>query len=460
MNVDLLIKNGNVVFPKEGVQQVNIGITNGEITGIYKNNETIKSKETIDATDLHVMPGVIDAHQHLGIYNSIEEDFRDTKQHAVGGITTIVNYDRQPVSYLDFFPKIKAIGEKNSYIDFSYSLGILTEEHIDELEELVERYGLTSFKFFRNYERQLNDKFEIDHGIDLSSMDLIRLLERFKEISPKLLLAVHCENMDINRALTNQLQKEEVEDSLRTWSKTSPGYAEAESLLSTLYLNSIIGGNVFVVHLSSGASVDMLEKVPWLLESGVRIETCPHYLVLTENSEIGLHAKVGPPIHSKEDQDRLWDGIKNGLINAIGTDHVPNSRAVKFSSGNSVWDTKFGFPGAGALLPLMLTEGYKKRNITLERIAEITSYNVAKAFNLSKKGKIEIGADADFAIVDLNEEKVITTELLHSISDYSVYEGIKAIGWPVYTINRGEIIVKNGEPVKKCGRGRFIKRRI
>jgi len=355
---------------------------------------------------------------------------------------------------------MKAIGEANSYIDFSYSLGILTEQHIEELDEVVNRFGLTSFKFFRNYERQLNDKFQIDDGIDLSSMDLMRLLQQFKEISPKLLLAVHCENMDINRSLTKKLQQEDVEDSLQTWSKTSPGYAEAESLLSTLYLNSIVGGNVFAVHISSGASVDVLEKAPWLLESGVTIETCPHYLTLTEDSATGLHAKVGPPIHSKEDQDRLWEGIEKGLINAIGTDHVPNSRDVKFSPTDGVWDTKFGFPGAGPLLPLMLTEGYKKRGIALERIAEITSYQVAESFNLSNKGRIEIGADADFAIVDLNEEKTITPELLHSVSDYSVYEGMKTIGWPVYTISRGETIVKNGEPTKEYGRGKYVERTI
>src|SRR5699024_5264615 len=277
MKVDLLIQNGTVVFPKSDVQQVNIGVTDGKIVGIYERDERVEATETIDATGLHVMPGVIDAHQHLGIYNSTEEDFRDTKQHAVGGITTVVNYDRQPVSYLEFFPKVKKIGEENSYIDFSYSLGILTEQHIDELEEVVNRFGLTSFKFFRNYERQLNDKFNIENGINLSSMDLMRLLQTFKEISPKLLLGVHCENMDINRYLTEELKKQDVSDTLQTWSKTSPGYAEAESLLSTLYLNHIVGGNVFCVHLSSGASVDVLEKVPWLLESGVKIETCPHY---------------------------------------------------------------------------------------------------------------------------------------------------------------------------------------
>lgn len=459
MQLDLLIKNGNVVFPKRGVQQVNIGIKNGKITHIFEQNESANFNEVIDAKGLYVMPGVIDGHQHLGIYNSVEEDFQDTRQHAIGGVTTLVNYDRQPVSYLDFFPKVKEIGEKNSYVDFSYSLGVLTEQHIEELEELVHKFGLTSFKFFRNYERQLNDKFNINDGIDLSSMDLMRILKRFKEISPKLLLGVHCENMDINRYLTSDLKKQNNSDTLKTWSKTSPGYAEAESLLSTLYLNQIVGGNVFCVHLTSGASVDVLEEVPWLLESGAKIETCPHYLLLTEESETGLNAKVGPPIHSRWDQDRLWDGIEKGLINAIGTDHVPNNKEVKYSNGEDVWNTKFGFPGAGALLPLMITEGHLNRGIPLERIADITSYQVAESFNLESKGRIEVGADADFAIVNLDEYKKITPELMESQSDYTVYQGIEASGWPVYTINRGEIIVENGKTTKENGRGVFIRRK-
>ncbi|HWL12137.1 MAG TPA: amidohydrolase family protein [Ureibacillus sp.] len=458
--LDLLIRNGEVVFPKRGVLRADLGIKDEKIVGIYDRNQEVDAKKVIDAEGLHIFPGLIDAHEHLGIYNSVEDDFRDTKQHAVGGVTTIVNYDRIPKSYLEAFPRLKEIGEQNSYIDFGYSLGILLEDHIDELEEVIERFGVTSFKFFRNYERQLNDKFKVNNAINLTSMDLIRILERFKSISPKLLLGMHSENMDINRYLTQKLQQETVEDHLSTWSKTSPGYAEAESMLSTLYLNQIVGGNVFIVHLSSGTSVDLLEKAPWLVENGAKVETCVHYLTLTNESAAGLHAKVGPPIQGQWDQDRLWDGIKNGLINAIGTDHVPCSKDVKYKSGTGVFETQYGFPGVGALLPLMITEGYVKRGVPLERIADICSTQVADSFNLPQKGRIEVGADADFAIVDLKENKTITHQLLQSASDYTVYEGMDAVGWPVYTISRGEVILEKGKITAKPGRGKYLHRHI
>ncbi|MBO0603001.1 dihydroorotase family protein [Sporosarcina sp. E16_3] len=460
MKVDLLIKNGLVVFPQIGVKEVHLGVLNGKITGIFEEIDGIDANEVIDASGLHIFPGLVDAHEHLGIYNSVENDFIDTKQHAVGGVTTVVNYDRQVVSYLDFFPKVLEIGEKNSYIDFTYSLGILTEQHIDELEETVERFGLTSFKFFRNYEKQLNEKFKISNGIDLSSYDLIRILEKFKAISPKLLLAIHCENMDINRNLITKYKAEGANDGLKTWSLTSPGYAEAESMLSTLYLNKIVGGNVYIVHLTSAASVDVLESMPWLLEKGAIVETCAHYLCLTEDSDVGLHAKVGPPIHGQHDSDRLWEGIKNGTINSIGTDHVPNSIEKKYSAGKDVFDTLYGFPSVGALLPIMITEGHIKRGLPLERIADITSYQPAESFNLPSKGRIEVGADADFAIVDINKKEVVTPERTHSASDYSVFDGREVVGWPVYTISRGEVIYKDGKLTKENGRGKYIRRSI
>jgi dihydroorotase-like cyclic amidohydrolase len=183
MRLDLFIRGGHVVFPRSGVRKANIGVRNGKIVGIYDEEERLDAVKELDVTGLYVFPGLIDAHEHLGIYNSVEEDFLDTKEHAIGGITTVINYDRQPVSYHEFFPKVREIGERCSYIDFGYSLGILTEQHIDELEEYVLQYGLTSFKFFRNYERQLNAKFKITNGIDLSSADLVRILKRCKEIS-------------------------------------------------------------------------------------------------------------------------------------------------------------------------------------------------------------------------------------------------------------------------------------
>lgn len=461
MRYDLVIEQGHVVFPGEGVRKADIAVKNGKIAAILYDGSEVDAARRIQANGLYVFPGLVDAHEHLGIYNSVAADFADTVENAIGGITTVVNFYREPKSYHEVMPRLIEESEAHSLIDFSYTLGVLTNQHLDEMEEYVEYFGLTSFKFFRNYERVVNTTFKTDDGIDLSAADLVRILKRMTEISPKMLLAVHCENMDIARFLTKELKHEVAPDTLDTWSRTSPGYAEAESLLSTLYLNYVVGGNVFLVHLSSGASVDALEKVRgWLLNSRAKVETCPHYLTLTTDSECGLKAKIGPPVHSESDRERLWEGIKTGLINAIGTDHCPNSLAQKFAKGQDVWNTLFAFPSAGTLLPLMITEGYHKRGVPLERIADITSRQVADSYNLPMKGRIEVGADADFAIVDLEREQIVTPQLFHSSTDYSVYEGMALKGWPVYTISRGDIIVDHGEPVIRVARGRYIRRSI
>ncbi|MDM5336622.1 amidohydrolase family protein [Fictibacillus enclensis] len=458
--LDLLIKNGNVVFPKKGVKAVDIGVKNGKIHCLAEKGSNLKATKEIDISGLHVFPGVIDAHQHLGIYNEIGKDFADTKGHAIGGITTIVNYYREPQSYFNVIPRLIEEAEKNSYIDFAFSMGILTNQHIKELEGYIHEFGQTSFKFFRNYERRVRDVFKTDDGIDLSSADLVHILQRFKEISPKMLLSIHCENMDIQRRLTSELKKQDLPDNLETWSKTSPGYAEAESLLSTLYLNEQVEGNIFIVHLTSGESVDVLKKSPWLRERGVKVETCTHYLNLTTEAKCGLHAKIGPPIHHQWDQDQLWDGISSGIIQAIGTDHCPSTLSKKYGKGEGVWDALFAFPSAGTLLPSMITKGHFQYGLPLETIADITSCQLAESFNLTQKGDISVGKDADFAIVDLNKEQTVKPDLFFSECDYGVFEGMNFRGWPLHTLSRGEFLVKDGNPVMKEARGRYVKRSI
>lgn len=198
--LDLLIKNGDVVFPGEEVRRVNIGVKNGKIEGIYASEQNVDVAKILDVTGMHVFPGLLDAHEHLGIYNSAAEDFADTAANAIGGVTTVVNYYREPKSYFEVMPRLIEEGEANSLIDFSFSPGIIIEQHLDELEGYIDKFGLTSFKFFRNYERVAHQVFNTDQAIDLTSPELLRILQRFRDISPKMLLAVHCENMDIAQA--------------------------------------------------------------------------------------------------------------------------------------------------------------------------------------------------------------------------------------------------------------------
>lgn len=461
--LDLLITHGTVVFPGVGLQKVDVGVRGERIAGFYGEGETLEARRAIDASGLVVMPGAIDPHVHFGIYQPLQEDTaRDTKAAALGGYTSVVNYYRTAAPYLDTIPKVIDDMAQVSTIDFGLSLGLLTEQHVAEFEQSIRELGVTSWKFYRNYQGAVRTVFGIEDPLNLDDADFVDTLRRMQEISDELVLCVHCEDMALQRSIIKQMKQGPVENSLAALSRTSPGYGEAVSLLTTLYLNKIAGGNVFVVHLSAGASVDVLEQSSWLLEStGAVIETTPHYLILNEESPCGLLAKVGPPIHSAKDSERLWDGVSKGLITSLGSDNVPNTYAKKTEAGTDLWGTKYGFGGIGLELPLMISEGYHKRGIPLETIASLTSQQPARSFGLyPRKGAMQVSADADLVLVDLEKERDVTTDLPHVACDYSVYEGMKVKGWPVMTISRGEVIAENDQVLGKPGRGQYLRRAI
>jgi dihydropyrimidinase len=184
------------------------------------------------------------------------------------------------------------------------------------------------------------------------------------------------------------------------------------------------------------------------------VETCPHYLTLTKDEPLGNLGKVNPPLRDTDDIEALWKGIRWGLIDTIGSDHCPFRKEDK---SGSIWDARTGFPGSATMLPILLSEGVHKKRITLERVTEVTSFNTAKIFNLfPKKGTIQIGSDADLCIVDLYLSKKVNFKILRSVSDFSVYDRWVLKGWPILTMVRGKIIMKDGKIIGEKGYGRFI----
>jgi dihydropyrimidinase len=354
--------------------------------------------------------------------------------------------------------------EKVSLIDFAFSLGLLRQAHWDEFEEAVRETGVTSWKFYRMYEGRVDTVFGIKDALTLNDAELLRTIRRFAEFSDKLLVCVHCQNMDIADQATAELKAQaQIEHTLAEFARTSPGYAEADNVLQTLHLAHLAGGpgNVYIVHLSSGHSVEILERCRWLVEgTGTIIETTPHYLNLTKYAPAGLLAKVGPPIQTEWDQQRLWEGVKRGYITAYGGDHIP-CRPVEKKGGQDLWETKFGFGGIGAEFSLLLSEGYHKRGLPLEQIAVLTSRQAAISFGLyPQKGAMAVNADADFALVDLNLERTITLDMPEVTDGYFVYEGMTTRGWPVTTILRGQVIADRGQVVGEAGYGQYLRREI
>jgi dihydropyrimidinase len=449
MDIDMLVSNGKVVIPKVGVRDLNIGISGGKIVGLFERNFPIKGKTHIDVNGKFVLPGVIESHTHIGE----NEYLTETKSAAAGGVTTLLNYVRDiKGDYSDFFERLKEVSQKQAFIDFSPHFGLITQKHLSNLSKYISEFGISSFKFFMNYRGEEGKHVGVIDGIDDGFMfDCFLALGKYNHAPA----CIHAENIEIGWYLRKKLQEAGRTD-LAAWEENKPDYTEAEAIRRALYLGEISNCPIYIVHVSSKKGLDEIREFRETRYKRIYAETCTHYLTLRSDSGIGVIGKTSPPLRYKEDVESLWKGVIDGTINTIASDHVPRKKETK---RGTIWEASGGYPGVATLLPLLLSEGVNKRGIKLERIAELVSYNVAKIFNLyPRKGTIEIGSDADLTIIDLDLEKEVKWEDLYSLSDYTVYEGWKLKGWPIYTIVRGKVVMEKGEVKGEPGYGQFIPR--
>lgn len=463
---DMLIKNGTVVFEND-IRKADILVREGKIAGIFAPGEAMEDNvEILDATGLHVMPGAIDPHQHLGLYNSFEESYEeDSKREAIGGLTSIVEYHRGKGNYFETVSEEIEIGEKHSIVDFAISLGLCAKKHMSELEDYVKKLGITSFKFFFDKQDIAHTFYGIakEEALTLDKADLYYIIKKLAEIDPKLLLCIHCEDPDMFRAFLKEREENNPNSTaMADWDAGRPDFCESNCVAGAMLINAELHGNIYIVHTSAKKSLDVYKALSENIDCGnVTIETCPQYLLLDKNAS--MDAKVNPPLRSKEDNEALWEGIRKGIVKTIGTDNVPVNKAQKYTRNgkhcDTLWDTWVGFSTPGIAMPAIISEGYHKRGISLSTLSQVLSINTARVFNLPGKGEIKVGYDADFALIDLNWERTITPELF-GCSDFSIYEGLTFKGWPRYTISRGEVIQKDGIVTAKPGRGKYIRRTV
>jgi dihydroorotase-like cyclic amidohydrolase len=269
---------------------------------------------------------------------------------------------------------------------------------------------------------------------------------------------VHAENMSIIHNLKAKYIAEQRRD-LRAWTDARPDIAEEEATRRAIWYAKETGSRLYIVHMTIGRGVGWVRQAR---ADGVKViaETCPHYLVLTKDDDdkVGRLAKVNPPLRDAESAELLWAGLRSGDVTCLGSDHstvVAKPDKVK----ETIWDAVPGFPGMGMLLPIMLSEGYHKGRISLEQLTAVLTRNNAQTYGLyPRKGVISVGSDADFALADLDEERVVTPEYMQSAADWGLYDGWKVKGWPVMTIVRGHVVMDRGEIVAEPGHGSYIPR--
>jgi len=279
-------------------------------------------------------------------------------------------------------------------------------------------------------------------------------------------LGYHSENVEITNALAGgnpyietEADDDAPEEDYSVFVEEFPDYAETQSLVAgaSLARQHDYDDSFYAVHVSAGRTADELAT---LQEAGYDVtgETCTHYLALT-TEECDDRMKVNPPVRSEADQETLWERLADGTISCIGTDHCANTTDEKI--GDTIRESKLGFPSTATMLPLILSEGVNEGRISLERAVEVTSTNTAKAWNLyPKKGTIRVGSDADLAVVDLDETKTVTPQLLQSVADYSIYEGREVTGWPTHTIVGGEVAYADGDVLADPGSGTHVDRPV
>ena len=440
---DLRVAGGTVVRPGTAPQRADVLGRDGRIAGIGAPDAPADAAETLDVAGRHVLPGVVDAHVHLGADITLPrtpEDVRpETSAAAAGGVTSLVAYLMSADPYDEVLPPARATMEADAVVDFGFHFCIGTREQLDAIPHYVEDLGVSSFKFFMN--------FRTDEGLRLGLPGnddgfLLELLEA--AAANGAIVNPHAENADLIKLLARRGALEGEGNDLQRWDASRPDYVEAEALERIGFLSMLAKADLHTVHVTNEMSLHVLRDVR-AHQPKISIETCPHYLTLDTDSEIGVHGKVNPPLRPGSDREALWAAIADGTIDTIGSDHVP--RDGKFKEGGLAKASP-GFPGMQQLLPLVLTEGHLKRGIALERLVDLVSTRPAQVFGLGdRKGAIRPGADADLVIVDLDAPNIIAAETELASAGFTPWEGVEVGVRVERTIVRGRTVFADGEIV-------------
>jgi len=432
---DLLIRGGIVATPN-GIAQADVGIRGGRIVAIGS-LANAKAAEIFDAKGLHVLPGVMDTQVHFREPgNEHKEDLATGGMAAIlGGVTAVFEMPNTnpPTTTRAAIEDKLARAKGRIQCDHAFYAGA-TPQNIGALAELEKMPGVCGIKAF------------------LGSSTGTLLLAKEDDILAALKagtrrMAVHSEDED------RMIERKPF--AKRGHPETHPIWRDAESArMSTervLRLARAAGRRLHVLHITTGDEIPLLAAAKDVSTA----ETTPQHLTLSAPEcyeRIGTYAQMNPPIRDESHRQALWAAVRDGIIDVIGSDHAPHTREEK---DREYPDTPSGMPGVQTLATLML-DHVNKGNLTLERFIDLTASGPQRIFGIAGKGRIAVGYDADFTIVDMNLTREITNSWIASRAGWTPFDGMKTKGWPVATILRGNIVMRDfaatgeakGEPVR------------
>jgi allantoinase len=484
MPYDLLIKNVRVVRPNaSSVEEADIAIAGEKFAQIGADLPAGDAKTVYDGKGWLAFPGVVDAHMHTGIYSPLEEDaVSESRAAAQGGVTSSLNYFRTGQYYLnrggpygDFFPEVLKASAGRFHVDYGYHLAPMDRTHISELDELVQKYGVCSFKIFMFYgSHGLHGRSDSqrdflmigpDERYDFAHFEFVMrgvqaARERFPGKAAQISLSLHCETAEIMTAYTRLVEADPKLDGLAAYHAGRPPHSEGLAVFIAAYLaNETNLANINLLHLSSRkalqAALQMAQVFPHI---DFRREVTIGHLVLDTESNAGVLAKVNPPIRPRGDVEFLWEQLLEGKVDWVVSDHAccrHETKAAKHALGN-IWLAKSGFGGTEYLLAALFSEG-TRRGLSLNAIARLTSFNPAKRFGLNAKGDIAPGLDADLVLLDPRHTWTIRAQDSESTQGYTPFEGIELSGKVKATFLRGALACENGK-VQGMPRGKYLHR--
>lgn len=435
---DLIIRNGMLVCP-DGVKKADVAVSDEKIVEIA-DEISGGAQEVIDAAGKYVFPGTTDGHVHFNDPGRTEWETLATGTSALaagGGVAFFdmpLNCDPCTLDVKNFNNKL-AVAQKDSLVDYGF-WGGLTPKNLDQLEALAES-GVIGFK-----------AFSCPSGIDeFERMDDYTALVGMEKIAKLgLPLMVHCENAEIVGARTAQALANN-QTGVRDYFFAHAPITEIENVSRMITFAEETGCKLIIAHVSTARAVELITQAR---SRGAQVyaETIGHYLILTDDDveRLGTVAKCSPPIRDAKNQTKMWAKLFNGEIDFVSSDHSPCDPKLKDGEFSKVWG---GISACQTTLTGLLTHAYHERKLPLGDIAKLTAQNVNEIFKIQGKGKIAVGCDGDFALVDLDQEFTLQAEDLFYKHKVSPYVGDRFRGKVTQTILRGTTIFKDGKIVAK-----------
>jgi allantoinase len=441
----------------DSTRLVDIVCRDGCIVDIVSGGQTASAERLVDVGGKLVVPGCIDPHVHMNDpgFTHRETFQTGTASAARGGLTLIID---MPCSTNPAVRTAEGIAWKRegvqnkAHVDYAFWGGITGEDVRENALSRMDEQAHVGACGFKVYLIPSAPTYPgVNHG------EMLEVLRRAAQIGKP--VGVHAEDASLSEFYVKRFQQQGRLDAV-AWAEARGAIAEEVAIATSIRLAQEVGAHLHIVHLSSAAGARLVAEARGKGVS-VTAETCPQYLLLNAAEHMprfGSLAKISPPLRTPADNAELWKYLAEGVLDFVGTDHAPLAQHEKFGDAD-IWTAYPGFPGVETLVPLMVSEGLNKGRLSLSRFVEVLSSNAAKLYGVfPRKGHIALGADADFTVIDRDEEWTFSAANSLSMAKYSPFDGWKMRGRPVMTIIRGHVVYDHakGGLLGMPGFGQFV----